>query len=98
MLYHRPARGGLRIHEVPVDWTDDTDSRVNILATVLADVRGTARVRSESGSGRIGIHVEVTAPPHEKVLLNTVPLKDTALLDTVPPDTAPLESTEETVS
>ncbi|MEU6367042.1 bifunctional glycosyltransferase family 2/GtrA family protein [Streptomyces sp. NPDC046931] len=37
-------RAGLRIHEVPVDWVDDPDSRVDILSTVLADLRGIARV------------------------------------------------------
>jgi putative flippase GtrA len=37
-------RAGLRIHEVPVDWTDDPDSRVNIRATVLADLRGIVRM------------------------------------------------------
>jgi putative flippase GtrA len=37
-------RAGLRIHEVPVDWTDDPDSRVNIRATVLADLRGIVRL------------------------------------------------------
>jgi glycosyltransferase involved in cell wall biosynthesis len=37
-------RSGLRIHEVPVDWVDDPDSRVNILATVRADLRGVARL------------------------------------------------------
>jgi glycosyltransferase involved in cell wall biosynthesis len=37
-------RRGLRIHEVPVDWVDDPDSRVNITATVLADLRGVARL------------------------------------------------------
>jgi putative flippase GtrA len=41
-------RAGLRIHEVPVDWTDDADSRVDILATVLADLRGVLRL----GGGR----------------------------------------------
>ncbi|RJL26456.1 glycosyltransferase [Bailinhaonella thermotolerans] len=35
---------GLRIHEVPVDWVDDPDSRVDILRTALADLRGVARV------------------------------------------------------
>jgi putative flippase GtrA len=35
---------GLRIHEVPVDWIDDTDSRVNVTATILADLRGIARL------------------------------------------------------
>ena len=33
-------RSGLRIHEVPVDWVDDPDSRVDLTQTVLADLRG----------------------------------------------------------
>ena len=33
-------RAGLRIHEVPVDWIDDADSRVNIVDTALGDLRG----------------------------------------------------------
>jgi putative flippase GtrA len=37
-------RAGLRIHEVPVDWTDDPDSRVNVRATALADLRGILRL------------------------------------------------------
>ncbi|MEV8088669.1 bifunctional glycosyltransferase family 2/GtrA family protein [Streptomyces nigra] len=37
-------RAGLRIHEVPVDWVDDPDSRVDIWATALADLRGIARI------------------------------------------------------
>ena len=37
-------RAGLRIHEVPVDWIDDPDSRVDIVPTVLADLRGICRV------------------------------------------------------
>jgi len=37
-------RAGLRIHEVPVDWVDDPDSRVDIVATALADLRGIARL------------------------------------------------------
>ena len=37
-------RAGLRIHEVPVDWVDDPDSRVDIVATALADLRGVVRV------------------------------------------------------
>jgi glycosyltransferase involved in cell wall biosynthesis len=35
---------GLRIHEVPVDWVEDLDSRVRVLATAVADVRGLVRV------------------------------------------------------
>ncbi|MDT4944064.1 MAG: hypothetical protein QOH14_797 [Pseudonocardiales bacterium] len=37
-------RSGLRIAEVPVDWVDDPDSRVDIVSTALADLRGVARV------------------------------------------------------
>jgi putative flippase GtrA len=37
-------RSGLRIHEVPVDWVDDPDSRVDIISTALEDLRGIARL------------------------------------------------------
>src|SRR6516162_6908477 len=37
-------RAGLRIHEVQVDWIDDPDSRVDIVPTALADLRGICRV------------------------------------------------------
>jgi len=44
-------RAGLRIYEVPVDWTDDPDSRVDILPTALADLRGIWRVSRALGRG-----------------------------------------------
>jgi hypothetical protein len=37
-------RRGMRIHEVPVDWIDDPDSRVDIVATALEDLRGVGRL------------------------------------------------------
>lgn len=37
-------RRGLRIHEVAVDWVDDPDSRVSIVSTALADLRGVVRL------------------------------------------------------
>ena len=37
-------RSGLRIHEVPVDWNDDPDSRVDIRRTALDDLRGLWRL------------------------------------------------------
>ncbi len=46
-------RAGLRIHEVPVDWVDDPDSRVEILATALADLKGIVRVGRELRSGAL---------------------------------------------
>jgi glycosyltransferase involved in cell wall biosynthesis len=37
-------RRGLRIHEVPVDWVDDPDSRVHIVQTAITDLKGVARL------------------------------------------------------
>jgi glycosyltransferase involved in cell wall biosynthesis len=37
-------RRGLRIHEVPVDWIDDPDSRVQIVRTAIDDLKGVARL------------------------------------------------------
>jgi putative flippase GtrA len=48
-------RCGLRIHEVPVDWTDDPDSRVDIVATAIADLKGIARLVRGFASGRIPV-------------------------------------------
>ena len=45
-------RAGLRIHEVPVDWVDDPDSRVDIVSTALADLRGVARLLADFRAGR----------------------------------------------
>ncbi len=69
-------RAGLRIHEVPVDWVDDPDSRVDIVATAVDDLKGVARmlknlatealplarVRTELGRDR-GAEVLRAAPP-----------------------------------
>lgn len=49
-------RADLRIHEVPVDWTDDPDSRVEIAATAVADLRGVARLLRGLASGSIPVH------------------------------------------
>ena len=46
-------RSGLRIHEVPVDWVDDPDSRVNIVQTAKADLKGVARVGRALASGAL---------------------------------------------
>jgi putative flippase GtrA len=45
-------RIGLRIHEVPVDWVDDTDSRVEILHTALMDLRGMWRLMGPTARRR----------------------------------------------
>jgi len=44
-------RSGLRIHEVPVDWVDDPDSRVDIVRTAADDLRGMWRVGREALQG-----------------------------------------------
>jgi putative flippase GtrA len=46
-------RAGLRIHEVPVDWVDDADSRVDIVSTAIADLRGVLRVGRALATGRV---------------------------------------------
>jgi glycosyltransferase involved in cell wall biosynthesis len=39
------AHNGYRIHEVPVRWVEDLDSRVNVRKTVVEDLRGLWRMR-----------------------------------------------------
>jgi glycosyltransferase involved in cell wall biosynthesis len=48
-------RNGLRIHEVPVDWIEDLDSRVELAPTIAADLAGLWRVRRAYWQG--GGHV-----------------------------------------
>jgi glycosyltransferase involved in cell wall biosynthesis len=48
-------RNGLRIHEVPVDWVDDTDSRVHVISTAVGDLKGTARMAVRFALGRGGV-------------------------------------------
>ena len=45
-------RQGLRIHEVAVDWVDDPDSRVDIVSTAIADLRGVTRLRMQGPVAR----------------------------------------------
>jgi putative flippase GtrA len=45
-------RRGLRIHEVPVDWIDDPDSRVRIVRTAVDDLRGVARLMAAAPLAR----------------------------------------------
>jgi len=49
------GEAGMRIHEVPVDWVDDPDSRVDIVATVREDLRGIRRLATGLASGRIHV-------------------------------------------
>src|SRR6516164_11059214 len=57
-------RAGLRIHEVPVDWVDDLDSRVKLAATALGDLRGIARMRWGFLRGTLRVpRLPAAAPP-----------------------------------
>lgn len=64
-------RSGLRIHEVPVDWVDDPDSRVDIVATATADLKGIGRLLRGFANGSIPVNTisaqlgssRNTAPP-----------------------------------
>ena len=59
-------RAGLRIHEVPVDWIDDPDSRVHIASTALADLRGVTRIGVGLLRGRIPlsqVRTQLGRPP-----------------------------------
>jgi glycosyltransferase involved in cell wall biosynthesis len=51
-LLVRSQRHGLRIVEVPVDWVDDPDSRVDIVATARDDLAGIRRLVREIGFRR----------------------------------------------
>jgi putative flippase GtrA len=48
-------RAGLRIHEVPVDWTDDPGTTVDIVATATEDLHGIWRLLRGLGSGSIPV-------------------------------------------
>lgn len=49
-------RAGFRIHEVPVEWVEDPDSRVNVPRTALTDLRGVLRLFRETPRVRGGLH------------------------------------------
>ena len=48
-------RAGLRVAEVPVDWTDDPDSSVDILRTSIDDLKGIVRIGRDMITGRIPV-------------------------------------------
>jgi 4-amino-4-deoxy-L-arabinose transferase-like glycosyltransferase len=87
-------RGGLRIHEVPVDWVEDTDSRVDVVRTALDDLRGMARVarqqlpsfaanalavRHRPGALRAAALLGVPPTPHRDDQGDPVPMTTTTL-------------------
>jgi glycosyltransferase involved in cell wall biosynthesis len=45
-------RSGFRIHEVPVDWVDDADSRVHVASVAKEDLRGVVRLIRNRATGQ----------------------------------------------
>lgn len=66
-------RAGLRIHEVPVDWIDDLDSRVDIVDTARKDLLGIWRVGRALTTGGLPIN-ELRAAVGREPLVDGVPL------------------------
>ena len=54
---------GLRIHEVPVDWIDDPDSRVHVRQTAVDDLKGVWRVFRRFAGGRGAIDMGASERP-----------------------------------
>ena len=80
-------RAGLRIHEVPVDWVDDPDSRVDIVATAMADLKGVVRVGRELMSGALPLreireHLPLVGDSQTRIVQGVVEPPD------APPQTA----------
>ena len=61
-LLIRAERHGLRVVEVPVEWVDDPDSRVDIVPTALDDLRGVWRLLRELGPRRPSTPMARPAP------------------------------------
>jgi len=61
-------RLGLRIHEVPVDWVDDLDSRVAVANTAWLDLCGVARLMTPTSRRRA---VDARAEPMPGVVATT---------------------------
>lgn len=62
---------GMRIHEVPVDWVDDPDSRVHIASTARDDLRGVWRLLRTfaRGEGVLPAPLEDTPPAPKRPTL-----------------------------
>ena len=66
-------RAGLRIHEVPVDWTDDPNSTVDIVATAKEDLAGVARLIRGFSTGGIPVARLRTELSRDAEVPSTVP-------------------------
>lgn len=68
LLYVAQKRG-LRIFEIPVDWVDDPDTRVNIRETITQDLRGIyhLRINSKKYNQKIGSQLLPPMPAPERI-------------------------------
>jgi putative flippase GtrA len=74
-------RAGLRIHEVPVDWVDDPDSRVDIVSTAIADLKGIVRLARGLATRTLPLpdlrrqvsHIPLAPPPQSPVPISPAP-------------------------
>ncbi|WP_375489715.1 glycosyltransferase [uncultured Jatrophihabitans sp.] len=71
-------RSGMRIAEVPVDWVDDPDSRVDIGSTALADLRGIARVGRALARGDLPLRELRAAAGRDEPIVPGVPRRLTS--------------------
>ena len=46
-ILFRAQKNNLSICEVPVRWVDDRDSKVDIISTVIKDIKGLIRLKTE---------------------------------------------------
>ncbi|MFF2514436.1 glycosyltransferase [Streptomyces sp. NPDC058086] len=54
---------GLRIHEVPVDWVEDVDTRVDVVGTATDDLKGLWRMARLKASGAARVPVPARPQP-----------------------------------
>ncbi|HEY2764953.1 MAG TPA: bifunctional glycosyltransferase family 2/GtrA family protein [Pseudonocardiaceae bacterium] len=66
---------GLRVHEVPVDWVEDADSRVRLASTAWEDVRGLVRVARAKVTGAARVADLPRRPDPQPVHPDAVPAR-----------------------
>lgn len=81
-------RSGLRIAEIPVDWVDDPDSRVDIMSTAMADLRGVARlgrsmIRGDLPARELRAQLSHRGAPAESLLRQAIRFAAVGVLSTL---------------
>ncbi|MDT5010626.1 MAG: hypothetical protein QOH57_2243 [Mycobacterium sp.] len=66
-------RAGLRIHEVPVDWVDDPDSRVDVVRTAVDDLKGCWRVGRALATGALPLRELQRSRGREPLIVGVPP-------------------------